>query len=307
MLDALAAAARALTYAGILTAAGAVFAQASLWQSVPANDPSRRHVRNGALLVIGAVLGGTFVLIFRLGGQFNEPILSAVFASGTGAALLFQLAGAALLLAPAAADDATSPIRLSNAALLTGSLAINGHAASAGLLPGILAFIHVSAAAWWVGSLLLLRAACRDSDPAAVADLVKRFSGLALKVIAALATAGLILLLALVDVAHSPWLTTYGQVIAMKLVLVAVVLALASYNRWRLSPRLYEGDRAAVPELRRMVDRELVVIGAILAVTAILTTFTAPESSEEQLSRVDRPTGAACQCVGTDYAERAAG
>jgi len=278
MLDALAAVAKAFVYLGVLTAAGGVFAHASLGASNLPDGCPERLVRHGAVLVIVAAASAALLLIFRLGGQFDEPTLSAVFISGTGAATTFQLVGALLLLTPAVDDAPRSPTRLSNAVLLTASFAIHGHAATDGVLSGALALIHVSAVAWWVGSLCLLRAACHGLDQQRVATLLQRFSGFALKVVAALAAAGLTLLIALVDLEDEPWRSPYGQVIAMKLVLVIVVLALAGYNRWRLTPRLLAGDRAAVSELRAMVDRELLLIGAILIVTAILTTYTWPEA-----------------------------
>jgi putative copper export protein len=230
----------------------------------------------GALVTIVAALGGALLLIFRLGGQFDEPTLSAVFLSGTGAAICFQLAGSLLILFAMGADNTHRTMRLSDAALAILSFAICGHAATAGGLEGLAAFVHVSAAAWWVGSLWLLRFACAHLELAMVAALVQRFSSIAMFLVGALVIAGLLLLVALVDFARHPLLKPYGQIFVVKLGVVVLVLGLASYNRFRLTPRLLAGDRTAVASLRQMINSELAAIGAILVSTAILTTYTSP-------------------------------
>ena len=277
MLDALAAAARALLYAGVLAGAGAVFAEASLRGSLGAAAHfASQVILRGALVTIIAALAGALLLVFRLGGQFDEPTLSAVFLSGSGAAICFQLAGSVLMLAATGGDNTARAMRLSDAALVTLSFAIYGHAATAGGWEGAAAFVHVSAAAWWLGSLWLLRFACAHMEPAVVAGIVQRFSSIAMFLIGAPVIAGLILLVALVDFARHPLLTPYGQILVVKLGIVILVLGLASYNKFRLTPRLRSGDRTAVASLQRMINAELVAIGAILATTAILTTYTSP-------------------------------
>jgi putative copper export protein len=277
MLDALAAAVKALLYAGVLSCAGAVFAEASLRGALGAAVHFPAQVmRRAGLVTIVAALVGALILIFRLGGQFDEPTLSAVFLSSSGAAMSFQLAGPILILVAMGADKTDRAMRLLDAALATVSFAICGHAASAGGLEGAAAFVHVSAAAWWVGSLCVLRYACAHLELVAVAGLVQRFSSIVMRLIGALLIAGLILIAALVDFARHPLLTPYGQILVVKLGIVVLVLGLASYNKFRLTPRLRSGDRTAVASLQRMINAELVAIGAILATTAILTTYTSP-------------------------------
>ena len=277
MLDALAAAVKALLYAGVLTGAGAVFAEASLRRSLGAavDFPARVMLRGGLVTVV-ATLVGALLLILRLGGQFDEPTLSAVFLSGSGAAICLQIAGSALTLVAMGEDNTDRAMRLLNAALATLSFAICGHAATAGSPEGAVAFVHVSAAAWWVGSLWVLRYACANLELAVVAGLVRRFSSIARFLIGALLIAGLTLLLALVDFARHPLITLYGQILVMKLGVVLLVLGLATYNRFRLTPRLLAGDRTAVASLQQMIDAELVAIGAIIAITAILTVYSSP-------------------------------
>jgi putative copper export protein len=275
MLDALAAAAKALLYAGLLSCAGVTLAQATLRASQELAQISARIVRRGALLTIVACLAGAMLLMLRL-GQLDSATLSAVLSSGSGAAMALQLAGAFLLLATVGDDLSARAMRLANAALVTASFAFSGHAAVVGPAASIVVFVHVATAAWWTGSLWLLRHACSHHELSALATLVRRFSAAAMLVVAALIVAGTTLIVVLVDFARPP--LPYVQVLAGKLALVVALLALAGYNKFRLTPRLIAGDSSAVQSLRRAIGVELAVIGAIVAVTAALTTYTTPHT-----------------------------
>jgi putative copper export protein len=276
MLEALAAAAKGVLYAGLLSGTGTVLAVATL-RCVPGIVPfSLRVIKRGALFTIAAALSGALLLILRLGGQFDAPTLSAVFLSGSGAAISLQLAGSILLLSVMGEDTSARVTRLSYAVLTLLSLAVYGHAATAGGQEAAVALVHVSAAAWWLGSLWLLRHSCTHLEPGNVAELLGKFSAQALYLIGGLALAGIVLLLSLVDFAQQPWLSPYGQVFAIKLGLFVLILGLASYNRVRLTPFVLAGNPIAIASLRRMVEFELVLIGALLATTAILTTYASP-------------------------------
>jgi hypothetical protein len=179
MLEALAALLKAALYMGVLSCAGAVFAQATLRLSPESSSVLWQLMRRGAVLTICAVLAGAGCLFLRLGAQVDTATLSAVFLSSVGAAMCLQVAGAALLLSGTDGDDSNRGMQLSNAMIVTASFAFGGHAAANGLTAGVVAFLHVSLAAWWVGSLWVLRDACTRLKPEAVAGLVLRFSALA--------------------------------------------------------------------------------------------------------------------------------
>ena len=57
----------------------------------------------------------------------------------------------------------------------------------------------------------------------------------------------------------------------------AALMALAALNRWRFGPGLLAGDAAAVPALKRTIKIEWVLIVAVLAATAVMTSLYAPE------------------------------
>jgi putative copper export protein len=274
VLDQLAAVAEALLYGALLSAAGVPLAAA--WLRAPAviGGYATRITRRAALLVILASIALTALLFARLGGAFDDATLGAIFDSGAGAALALQVSGAALLFTPVD-DESADAWRGSASVAMVGSFAFNSHAAAVGVTTGLLAAAHAAAAAWWIGSLWLLRRVCFTAEIDDLVRLVDRFSALAVRVVAGLIVVGIALILILIDFQASPWLTDYVLVLSLKLVLVALVLALAIYNRLRLVRRL-RYDSGAAMQLRRTITAELLVIGAVLLVTALLTTFFSP-------------------------------
>ncbi len=275
MLDAVATIVRALLYVGLLSCAGLVFAQFTLPCSAELKKGIVRVTQRLTIVIVGAAAASTFVLILRLGGQFDATTLSAVFSSSVGAALFMQFSGIALLVT-STDETAGRGIRIASAALLTLSLGFNGHAAAEGPFEGMIAFVHLSAAAWWIGSLYLLRYACAHYRIEETATLVKRFGVLAMRVVGALIVTGAALIFSLVEFSEFPALTPYERNLAIKLLFVAAVLGLASYNKFRLTPKLLGGDAQAASSLRRIIDLELIVIGIVLIATAVLTTYTSP-------------------------------
>ena len=181
MLDGFAAFAKALIYAALLTAAGVQLSIASLRPSADAETFAIRIRQRASLLLVLLSLASTLLLFVRLGGEFDEPTLGAVFASGPGAALALQLSGAMMLLLPFGDDESTRSWRLSGALVMTASAAFNGHSAAMGPTAGFVAMVHVTAAAWWVGSLWQLHYACGCLPAQDIAARVVRFSTMAIR------------------------------------------------------------------------------------------------------------------------------
>ena len=147
------------------------------------------------------------------------------------------------------------------------SFAVSGHAAVApprvAALPAIT--LHAAALIFWMGSLVPLLLALRDSQP----DLVlRRFSSIAVPMVAVLILSGITL----------TWLqsgspvallgSSYGIVLGLKLALVAVLLALAARNRLLLTPALAAGETTATPRLKRAIRAEIVLGLAILVLAS---------------------------------------
>jgi putative copper export protein len=275
LLDILATLAKAGLYAGLLSTIGAVLVEFTL----PGTRRSRRHLaglrRRGALVTIVAAIAGAVLLILRLGG-FGEASWIAAFFSPAGAATALQLAGALLLLVSGGDDLYGRLTRLSEAVLLILSLAAIGHAATMGFFQAGVDALHVAAAAWWFGSLWSLRHALRHARSAAAARQVMNFSRLAVRIVALLAVFGTMLVIAIVDFAAVPILTGYVKLLALKIGMALGALAIAAYNRLRLTPFVARVNVTALRSLRRLVDLELVVIGIVLLVTATLSIYVTP-------------------------------
>lgn len=91
----------------------------------------------------------------------------------------------------------------------------------------------------------------------------------------ALFASGGVLIYLQFDTLSSLWLTNYGQVLAIKLALVIILLGLAAYNRYSLTQAVLRGDTGRRRTMRRIIFLECALAAAILAVAA-LWRFTPP-------------------------------
>ncbi len=170
---------------------------------------------------------------------------------------------------------------------LTAAIAWTGHAASTlgglGNLHLAADALHLVAAASWIGGLvplvLLLVAAMRD-DVAAAASLVRdateRFSTLGIVSVATLVATGVVNSWILVSSFRGLFVTEYGQILILKLVVFALMLAFAALNRLSLTPQLAVASgkqREAVRRLMRNSIVEIVLGFSIFAIVGMLGTL----------------------------------
>lgn len=275
MLEYLAAFAKLALYAGSLTSAGTVLAWASLRRKA-ADALVPRGVAAGAGVALAATIAGGLVLLMRLGGDYSLGTISAVFGGPVGIAFALQVVGSGTLLVLANALRLDSALAAAAAIALLLSFGITGHAAGDSWPLGAVAFIHVGIAAWWLGALGLLLDATDRFASAPLAALVSAFSRLAVRVMALMVLAGAVLSVALADASNERWLTPYVGNLSLKILLAATALGLATYNKFRVTPRL-ASDHAAAARLRRTIVLEIVCIAAVLAATAWLVTFNPPQ------------------------------
>ena len=279
MLEVLAAAMKFVLYAGALTGAGTTFAAATLGNRLQeASRYAPRLIAFGSGLTLVAAIGNVLILIFRLGGSFDEPTLSAIAETPTSAAAALQVSGALGLLVFCKLGGLGWLFRVAAGAAIIASFAVNGHASSVDLVASCMAFVHVLAASWWSGALLLLFVACARLPNGELSELVRVFSQYAMAFVGNLVVAGVLLILTLVDFSRLDWLSPYAQLLALKVAFAGAALGLAAYNKFRLTPQLAAGDDDATAALRRSIQLELVVISSVLATTAILTTYTSPHT-----------------------------
>jgi len=158
--------------------------------------------------------------------------------------------------------------------------ALAGHAAASPKFTSLMIaadFLHVLGGASWLGSLLFvmlvgiplaltLEGVERWSS---VASLVNSFSAVAMVSVAVVVVSGVIA--SWVHLGHlaALWQTAYGQVLLLKLALVAITLAIGAYNFRRVQPQL--ANEIGAIRLTRSATLELGFGFLILIVTGFLT------------------------------------
>lgn len=155
--------------------------------------------------------------------------------------------------------------------------------------------VHASAAAIWVGGLVALvmhlaRARRREDDPVEAGTVVARFSALAGGVVVLVSLAGTVLAVVMLGSVSGLVETLYGRLLLLKLAVVAMVGAVAVYNRFRLVPRLSRGvDPSAWRLLTRVLRLEVAGLVLVLCVTSVLT-LQNPRPSAAALARTTTVT-----------------
>lgn len=159
------------------------------------------------------------------------------------------------------------------------SRALIGHPASRdpGFLLMPLMVLHVSCAAYWLGSLWPLHRLLGTETPAAAAPAVIRFSGLALVAVGSLAIVGVITALLNLGTPDALLKTWYGQLLIMKFTWFTVLMGIAAYHKLRLSPRLVAGDPRAARQMRWGIRAEAVIMLIVVLLSALLAS-TPPEA-----------------------------
>jgi putative copper resistance protein D len=169
------------------------------------------------------------------------------------------------------------------AAGLAGTLAWAGHGIGGAGLPGSIHlaadFVHLIAAAAWVGGLLplafMLAAADSTSSLVVARTVSLRFSAYGIIAVVALLFTGAINAWYLAGSIRALTETDYGHLLLVKIALFLVMLGLATINRLWLTPALAATDsqkrsRDAFRQLRRNVAIEAGAGAVILSIVAVL-------------------------------------
>ena len=260
---------KALLIVSVLGGAGLALARATL-------RPPQTHPVSGAsaiwpwaLLLLIVSLASLILTIWRLGVGFQPLIFEIVLTSPPGYQTAAFILGAVLLLA-------SRYTRLIGALLCCLAFGISGHSPShADWLRPVIS-LHVLIAAWWTGGIICLLESQKKDLSEEFAKRVTRFGKQALPAIGLLIAAGLVDGVALVSDWPAFLASPYARILALKLGLVALILALAAYNRQRLTPGIQSGSLSASRRLKMSMRIELVIITGIALTTAVLTTSVSP-------------------------------
>lgn len=291
-------------YAGLLLCTGYALFRTAIARGLAPARPRHRLLRISAVLAVLAAALAVPVGALDLAGR---PLTDL---ADTGAWTPTVQTGAITVLAATAAGLTlaclgtirpgrrwSTPAVLIGAAIALLAPVLVGHSMAFGPRWLMIAAdaVHLATAAIWIGGItgigivLLRRNHNRTQDAATI---VARFSTWAGYSVAALGASGIAMAWAI----HRAWASLFesdhGRALLVKLGLVAVALALAGWNRYRLVPLVRGTDPATgLTRLRRTVRAEAAVLTAIVAVTGILVnlppgTDTAPPAEETQTAPV---------------------
>jgi copper transport protein len=236
---------RMMLVLGLVVVPFALAAQGLDALAAPASDALRPEIWRAA---IGSSFGRTAAIATA---ALLAGLISLSLASGAGRALAFAaLLGTGLALAASGHASAASPQWLMRPAV----------------------FLHGISMTAWAGALLPLALAMREANGAAA---LTRFSRRVQLFLIALLASGVALAIVQVETPGALLTSAYGLVLTVKLALVAALLGLAAFNRYRLTAPASRSVEPAKLRLRRVIGVEIAVVLAILA-TAALWRFTPP-------------------------------
>ena len=261
---------------------------------------SRGRLASLGLAILGLALGiASFVVMtaamagVEVAELDRETLAFVLQETGHGAAFMVQMLAlvAAVGLALFVRRTRGGWLVAAAAGVALGSLAWTGHAGATEGLPGALHrlsdVIHLLAAAAWIGALVMLLCALAATNADAAApeaqEALTTFAVVGSVIVGLIVVTGFINSVMIVGLAGLPLLpdTLYGQLLIAKLGLFALMLVLASLNRWRLTPRLDpkpdDGDPSrALTAVRTSLALETGAAIAILALVAWLGTLAPP-------------------------------
>ena len=154
--------------------------------------------------------------------------------------------------------------------LWAASVSKSGHVAGmAGVWP-LLRTLHVLAISAWVGELLPLWQGCYRLAPARLLALMQQFGRVAVIVVLVLISCGVLILLQLLDSPAALFVTDYGRLMLLKLMLVAAMLLLAAWHKFNLVKALAKHQNSRL--LARSIFIEMLLALLVLVTCSSFTT-----------------------------------
>jgi putative copper resistance protein D len=257
---------RAVHFAATAVAAGALIFRAVVTEPASAAAPEaaavlaaqvRQVVWTSFVIAVVTGLGWLLLLTMQITGLSlwdalaQEGLSTVVEVTQFGQVTVIRLA-LAVLLAISLAGERVWPLRwltLLSALAFAGAIAWTGHAGSTagdlGVLHLVSDVLHLWAASAWIGGLVLLaglvKSSARHQSPAwrkLELEAVTRFSMLGMVAVATLVLSGAINAWIIVGTWQVLLATAYGQLLLVKIAVVALMVAFACVNRFWLTPRL---------------------------------------------------------------------
>jgi len=245
----------------------------------------KAYFRFSLMLLLGASLGYFWIRVGAFAeegfaGLLDSLMISILYDSGLGKALNYHLVAALFATLFYIANHYLSPlwIRLllliSMLTSITLSFSFTGHTADFNLLEKSLLSLHILIAFLWLGSLYPLYQLVRLEQPNSVKNVLESFGFYASYAVPLLLIAGLCLVYLITDFSLALLITYWGGFLLAKLAIVAAILALAAWHKYRLVPDYLAplGSFKMATSLRMEIYLGL----GILAFSAVLSTLVSP-------------------------------
>lgn len=258
-------------YLGLFVGVGGVFFAAWIGWGASGEWAIIKALRIGVVSAVASLgLQGLDLLGLPLTGLFSFAPWKSAIQTSLGPSLLIAIAAIGLARIGWQSPSMGSAWRRTALAMagVGLSLAWSGHAATASpaWVTGPAVFIHGVAIAFWVGALAPLLDLSRNTD-GRVLPVLLRFSRFALPVVGVLVLTGAGLAIVQLGSFGALIGTRYGNLLLVKLVLVAILLGYAAINRYVLTPRL-QADRLWRRPLKGVLFLEFVTVLIILGIVA---------------------------------------
>ena len=280
---------RSAHFAATLLASGTVcfMALVAAPSTRPPRDIAALRWRLNVMTWVGlalAVLTGAMWLVWLAADILGEPLIDVCLHGGVLSVLTdtrfgwvwCMRAALAILLAFLILDPGWRVFQVVAASALLVLPAFVGHAGATPGLKGVVPLAsdaaHLLAAGVWLGALpafaMLLWTAGQkktQSWPDFVVAATRRFSMLAAAAVGVLLTSGIVNGLSLLGSLRGLWTTDYGRVVVLKGILLGAMIAVASVNKFHLTPQL-----PAAMALRRLRRNSLAEIAIGLCVLLLV-------------------------------------
>jgi putative copper export protein len=278
--DALSVLLRAASFIALLQAAGIALYLALYSRHLAAAGAEIRKLGVlSAAVALPILAAQLFLEAARMAGDFDGAfdwtLQRLVLGSAAAAAFALRVLGLVLTAAALSVKARLAQILAYGAVLsVSVSFALTGHTAMHAdrwlLAPTLV--IHLLVATFWLGAIPALYLVALREEPERAGRLIETFSRVAVRVVPLVALAGVVLTLALVP-GLAVFAQPYGWLLLVKMTGFALLMVLASANRWRLGPAVGRGVTRA---FRHALVAEYALIAAVLAVTAAMTSLYSP-------------------------------
>jgi copper transport protein len=257
----------------VLVAGGFVYAPFAM----PIPEPVRLAVKRRRLL--GGALG--LLAITLITGILLRGVETGFAGISSGRFGLVMLVRAALIALLAfllwRRRDTTRLIALPDALLLLSQSMLSHSAAETDwLLPTLADWLHLCAAAIWLGGvtmLALIVAPATRTDIKTLHNAIARFSPLALGCVIVVYLTGIAQGIGMLGSADALLLTAYGRVLLAKIILAFILVGFGAFHQRYIAPRIGASEDKAAGRFRASIVAEALAGLLILAAAGVLTSL----------------------------------